>query len=172
MLIVQSTTKRCNLLWGLPVNVWHQYIFLRPFFLSDRSLPHWYKSALFNELYFISDGGTIWVESNEEFPNGVRHKHCWSHDLVREYGRFGYLEGKCKTELVLSMNLQKLHLSQLNLSRQLMQLIEEWAILFHVSKLCSPRMGNGVPHKNRGSLQLASECANIWGILRGKWQVE
>lgn len=61
---------------------------------SNRSLPHWYKSALFNELYFISDGGTVWVESVEEFPHGVRHKHTWSHELVREYGRFGYLEGR------------------------------------------------------------------------------
>ncbi|PIK61130.1 putative non-lysosomal glucosylceramidase-like [Apostichopus japonicus] len=66
--------------WQLPV-------------LEDKSLPHWYKSALFNELYFISDGGTVWVESVEEFPHGVRHKHTWSHELVREYGRFGYLEG-------------------------------------------------------------------------------
>ena len=27
-----------------------------------RELPGWYKSALFNELYFISDGGSLWLE--------------------------------------------------------------------------------------------------------------
>lgn len=29
--------------------------------LDDAELPDWYKSAIFNELYFISDGGTIWL---------------------------------------------------------------------------------------------------------------
>lgn len=35
--------------------------------LDDAELPDWYKSAIFNELYFISDGGTIWltVEPND-----------------------------------------------------------------------------------------------------------
>mgnify|MGYP005984188175 CR=1 FL=1 len=26
-----------------------------------RDLPDWYKSALFNETYYVSDGGSIWV---------------------------------------------------------------------------------------------------------------
>ncbi|KFV47077.1 Non-lysosomal glucosylceramidase, partial [Tyto alba] len=30
--------------------------------LARSQLPSWYKSALFNELYFMTDGGTIWVE--------------------------------------------------------------------------------------------------------------
>lgn len=38
------------------------------FLFFFRSLPDWYKSALFNELYYISDGGTIWtlLDSNEK----------------------------------------------------------------------------------------------------------
>lgn len=28
-------------------------------------LPDWYKSALFNELYFVADGGSIWVEADD-----------------------------------------------------------------------------------------------------------
>lgn len=31
-----------------------------------RSLPAWYKSALFNELYFLADGGTVWLEVPED----------------------------------------------------------------------------------------------------------
>ncbi len=27
-----------------------------------RNLPPWYKSALFNELYYLSDGGTVWLD--------------------------------------------------------------------------------------------------------------
>ena len=30
-----------------------------------RELPDWYKSAIFNELYFISDGGSLWLEMPE-----------------------------------------------------------------------------------------------------------
>ncbi|VDK38749.1 unnamed protein product [Dibothriocephalus latus] len=26
------------------------------------NLPDWYKSALFNELYYLSDGGTVWLD--------------------------------------------------------------------------------------------------------------
>lgn len=33
--------------------------------LDDPDLPEWYKSALFNELYYITDGGTIWLRSEE-----------------------------------------------------------------------------------------------------------
>lgn len=48
---------------------WEQLIdeWQRPI-LEDAELPDWYKSAIFNELYFISDGGTLWlnVDSNDE----------------------------------------------------------------------------------------------------------
>ena len=56
---------------------------------THSQFPAWYKSALFNELYFISDGGTVWVdplEENEDLP-----------PLVREYGRFAYLEGEWRS---------------------------------------------------------------------------
>lgn len=41
---------------------WEQLIddWQRPI-LEDPELPDWYKSAIFNELYFISDGGTLWL---------------------------------------------------------------------------------------------------------------
>lgn len=36
--------------------------------LDDNELPDWYKSAIFNELYYITDGGTVWltVEQDDE----------------------------------------------------------------------------------------------------------
>lgn len=34
--------------------------------LSYRNLPDWYKSAIFNELYFIADGGSLWVTVDED----------------------------------------------------------------------------------------------------------
>jgi non-lysosomal glucosylceramidase len=50
----------------------------------SRSLPDWYKSALFNESYFIADGGSIWLDVSDD-------KTLPEH--VRNCGRFGYLEG-------------------------------------------------------------------------------
>ncbi len=48
-------------------------------------MPVWYKRVIFNELYFISDGGTVWFDIKDDV-------NC-RHELVREYGRFAYLEG-------------------------------------------------------------------------------
>jgi non-lysosomal glucosylceramidase len=38
--------------------------------LEDESLPDWYKAAIFNELYFIADGGSIWsvIDDDEGLP--------------------------------------------------------------------------------------------------------
>ncbi|CAF4727784.1 unnamed protein product [Rotaria sp. Silwood1] len=64
--------------WEEDIAKWQQPI------LDDQSLPEWYKSALFNESYFIADGGTIWLDVSEDTTLP---------DHVREWGRFGYLEG-------------------------------------------------------------------------------
>ena len=53
--------------------------------LDNVKLPNFYKCCLFNELYFISDGGTIWFDVDREEKNGS--------SFPREYGRFAYLEG-------------------------------------------------------------------------------
>ena len=51
--------------------------------LEDDTLPLWYKTALFNELYYIVDGGTMWLyQADGEDP--------WRDDI----GRFAYLEGQ------------------------------------------------------------------------------
>ncbi|XP_065333183.1 non-lysosomal glucosylceramidase [Cloeon dipterum] len=66
--------------WEKEIETWQEPI------LNDSGLPDWYKSAIFNELYFVSDGGSIWVEvdESEKLP---------ADDPRMEYGRFGYLEG-------------------------------------------------------------------------------
>ncbi|HEY1014542.1 MAG TPA: non-lysosomal glucosylceramidase [Herpetosiphonaceae bacterium] len=42
--------------WRSQIEAWQQPI------LDDPARPAWYKTALFNELYYLIDGGTIWVE--------------------------------------------------------------------------------------------------------------
>ncbi|XP_065168784.1 LOW QUALITY PROTEIN: non-lysosomal glucosylceramidase [Atheta coriaria] len=56
--------------------------------LSDNKLPAWYKSALFNETYFVSDGGSMWFVLDED-----EAKKLPPNDPRKEFGRFGYLEG-------------------------------------------------------------------------------
>ena len=55
-------------------------------------LPAWFKSALFNELYFISDGGTVWldIKRKKDSHGNLIPEH------VKKYGRFAYLEGNNK----------------------------------------------------------------------------
>ncbi len=61
--------------WEAAITRWQQPI------LEDESLPAWYRAALFNELYYIPDGGTIWVR-----PEG-------GNEPETDMGHFGYLEG-------------------------------------------------------------------------------
>nr|XP_022910294.1 non-lysosomal glucosylceramidase [Onthophagus taurus] len=56
--------------------------------LNNNNLPDWYKSALFNESYFISDGGSIWVTLEKEEVANLNQN-----DPRIEYGKFAYLEG-------------------------------------------------------------------------------
>ncbi len=48
--------------WETQIVAWQRPI------LDDPALPDWYKMALFNELYYIADGGTWWVEGTPPHP--------------------------------------------------------------------------------------------------------
>lgn len=69
--------------WESKIDAWQKPI------LQDDSLPSWYKSALFNELYFVADGGTVWLDVN----NITDNNRTPIPEFVKEYGRFAYLEG-------------------------------------------------------------------------------
>ncbi|GAB1606053.1 non-lysosomal glucosylceramidase-like [Argonauta hians] len=72
--------------WQEKIEAWQNTV------LQNKDLPAWYKSALFNELYYVSDGGTVWLdpvpdsgalsENNEDIP-----------PVIKEFGKFAYLEG-------------------------------------------------------------------------------
>ncbi|XP_074268995.1 uncharacterized protein LOC141592367 [Silene latifolia] len=42
--------------------------------LKDEKLPEWYKFTLFNELYFLVAGGTVWIDSSLPVENSVSDK--------------------------------------------------------------------------------------------------
>ncbi|CAL8240337.1 unnamed protein product [Merluccius merluccius] len=79
--------------WERRIDEWQRPI------LQDKALPAWYKSALFNELYFVADGGTVWTELPEDsdVSGGVRSAEGGlpaQPAAIKEYGRFAYLEGQ------------------------------------------------------------------------------
>ena len=56
--------------------------------LEDDNRPDWFKGALFNELYYLVDGGTFWSKTivpGQDSTYAVEY-------FERDYGRFGYLE--------------------------------------------------------------------------------
>ena len=63
--------------WRAAIEAWQRPV------IEDESLPAWYRAALFNELYFLVDGGTFW-----EARRGRRRREPEPDDP----GRFALLE--------------------------------------------------------------------------------
>jgi non-lysosomal glucosylceramidase len=65
--------------------------------LANSALPDWFKMALFNELYDLTQGGALWSAASELDPVGQFGvleclDYCWYESLdVRLYGSFGLL---------------------------------------------------------------------------------
>ncbi|MBW4509351.1 MAG: bile acid beta-glucosidase [Scytonematopsis contorta HA4267-MV1] len=77
--------------WRSQIELWQQPI------LNREDLPDWFKMALFNELYDLTAGGTLWSAATERDPIGqFAVLECldyrWYESLdVRLYGSFGLL---------------------------------------------------------------------------------
>ncbi len=77
--------------WQTQIQQWQQPILDRP------DLPDWFKMALFNELYDLTSGGTLWSAADERDPYGqFAVLECldyrWYESLdVRLYGSFALL---------------------------------------------------------------------------------
>jgi len=63
--------------WEKRIAAWQKPV------LDDTGIPDWYKSALFNELYYVVDGGTIWTDGEEG----------QAAPSEEDNGHFAYLEG-------------------------------------------------------------------------------
>ncbi len=76
--------------WQQQIQTWQQPIL-------DQDLPNWFKLALFNELYDLTSGGTLWSAADFQDPIGqFAVLECldyrWYESLdVRLYGSFGLL---------------------------------------------------------------------------------
>lgn len=67
--------------------------------LQDERLPEWYKITLFNELYFLVAGGTVWIDSGSLVSDADNKSNPEESNLSHEIddkenvGKFLYLEG-------------------------------------------------------------------------------
>ncbi|HEY7589576.1 MAG TPA: non-lysosomal glucosylceramidase [Candidatus Limnocylindrales bacterium] len=68
--------------WRAAIEAWQRPI------LEDSRRPDWYKAALFNELYLLVDGGTIWTaDGPADGADGTGRGHG-----ANDVGRFALLE--------------------------------------------------------------------------------
>jgi non-lysosomal glucosylceramidase len=88
---IASTALREYQNWRSQIQTWQQPI------LDREDLPAWFKMALFNELYDLTSGGTLWSAASERDPIGqFAVLECldyrWYESLdVRLYGSFALL---------------------------------------------------------------------------------
>ena len=88
---IARTALKHHRTWREQIQSWQQPILDRP------DLPDWFKMALFNELYNLTDGGTLWSAADERDPIGqFAVLECldyrWYESLdVRLYGSFALL---------------------------------------------------------------------------------
>jgi non-lysosomal glucosylceramidase len=85
---VVRTALKHDELWKEQIAAWQEPI------LKREDLPNWFKMALFNELYLLTDGGTLWTAADERYPVGLFGvleclDYRWYESLdVRLYGSF------------------------------------------------------------------------------------
>jgi non-lysosomal glucosylceramidase len=88
--VVRTALKHSDM-WKERIEEWQSPI------LKREDLPDWFKMALFNELYLLTDGGTLWTAATENDPIGQFGvleclDYRWYESLdVRLYGSFGLM---------------------------------------------------------------------------------
>lgn len=88
--MVRTALKHSDM-WHNRITQWQQPILMRS------NLPDWLKMALFNELYLLADGGSLWTAATENDPVGQFGvleciDYRWYESLdVRLYGSFSMI---------------------------------------------------------------------------------
>lgn len=88
--VVRTALKHSDM-WKERIDAWQVPI------LQREDLPDWFKMALFNELYLLADGGTLWTAATSDDPVGQFGvleclDYRWYESLdVRLYGSFALM---------------------------------------------------------------------------------
>jgi non-lysosomal glucosylceramidase len=72
--------------WSAEIDAWRAPI------LADPARPDWYKGALFNELYFMVDGGTLWTDGRPMPADGWVPTPGADPAAGGPFGRFAQIE--------------------------------------------------------------------------------
>jgi len=65
--------------WSKAIDAWQKPV------ISDESKPAWYRAELFNELYYLADGGTMWGHEKDGIGNP-------QHPSSKNEDSFSYME--------------------------------------------------------------------------------
>lgn len=124
--------------WEAWIAIWQDPI------LEDTSLPEWYRMALFNELYYVVDGGTLWCYPADESPSDEDMGH-FAYLESHEYRMYNTYDVHFYASFALAMNWPKLDVA-LQRDMGLATLAEypdRFQEMFH---------GQWVPRKLRGAV--------------------
>ena len=73
--------------WSDAIAAWQKPI------AEDASKPLWYRGALFNELYYLADGGTLWgrpVGADSSVPPSFAYLECFDYPMYNTLDVFFY----------------------------------------------------------------------------------
>jgi non-lysosomal glucosylceramidase len=83
---IAATGARSRDEWSAAIDAWQAPV------LADASRPDWYKAALFNELYFMVDGGTLWTDGPPMPADGLPPRPGAAAGDGGAFGRFAQIE--------------------------------------------------------------------------------
>jgi non-lysosomal glucosylceramidase len=83
---IAATGVRSRDAWSAAIDAWQAPI------LADAARPDWYVSALFNELYFMVDGGTLWTHGLPMPADGQPPRPGAAAGAGGPVGRFAQIE--------------------------------------------------------------------------------
>uniref|UniRef100_A0A914GQY9 Non-lysosomal glucosylceramidase n=1 Tax=Globodera rostochiensis TaxID=31243 RepID=A0A914GQY9_GLORO len=138
--------------WEAEIEKWQRPI------MEDQALPDWFKSALFNELYFLTDGGSVWFCYDPQWRQQEPQLSEYSARQFSRFGRFAYLESweyrmfnTYDVHFYASFALGQLfpqleHSIQAEFNDQV-EHFNPKSVKYHMSGICSPvKARNRVPH--------------------------
>ncbi len=87
---IARTALEHNQEWSQAIDAWQNPI------VADEHKPAWYRAELFNELYFLADGGTIWGHERDGLGNpahpSAKDKDSFTYMECFDYSYYGSLD--------------------------------------------------------------------------------
>jgi non-lysosomal glucosylceramidase len=143
--------------WEIDIDDWQRPI------MTNEALPLWYRQMLFNETYFLVDGGTLWTAGREdsgldeadplEEPEMGHFAYIESH----EYRMYNTYDVHFSASFALAMLWPKLELSlQCDFAKALLVEDDEVFTFFFLGKKGPRKVAGVIPH------DLGSPLENPW----------